>query len=62
MVVPSLRVIMSKEEMVPLTDKLYNLESLMKTLEHNTGQEIQDLQKVMVSRFNKIKEIVDSDE
>ena len=58
----SLRVIMSKEEMVPLTDKLYNLESLMKTLEHNTGQEIQELQKGMVSRFNKIEEIIDSDE
>ena len=54
--------IMSKEEMVSPTDKLHALESLMKALEHNTGQEIQDLQKAMVSRFNKIEEIIDSDE
>ena len=45
-----------------LTDKFRALESLMKALEHNTGQEIQDLQKAMVSRFNKIEEIIDSDE
>ena len=32
--------IVSKEEMVSLTDKLHALESLMKALEHNTGQEI----------------------
>ncbi|KAK7812533.1 hypothetical protein U0070_014866 [Myodes glareolus] len=54
--------IVSKEEMVSLTDKLHALESLMMALEHNTGQEIQDLQKAMVSRFNKIEEIIDSDE
>ena len=54
--------IMSKEDIVSLTDKLHALESLMKALEHNTGQEIQDLQKAMVSRFNKIEEIIDSDE
>ena len=58
----SMKAIMSKEEMVSLMDKHYNLESLMKTLEHNTGQEIQELQKGMVSRFNKIEEIIDSDE
>ena len=54
--------IMSKEDIVSLTDKLHALESLMKALEHNNGQEIQDLQKAMVSRFNKIEEIIDSDE
>ena len=54
--------IMSKEEMVSLTNKLHTLESKMKALEHNTRQEIQDLQKVMVSRLNKIEEIIDSDE
>ena len=54
--------IMSKEDIVSLTDKLHALESLMKALEHNTGQEIQDLQKAMVSGFNKIEEIIDSDE
>ena len=58
----SMKVVVSKEEMVSLTDKLHDLESLMKALEHNPGQEIQDLQKAMVSRFNKIEEIIDSDE
>ena len=58
----SMKAIVSKEEMVSLTDKLHTLESLMKALEHNTGQEIQYLQKAMVSRFNKIEEIIDSDE
>ena len=53
--------IMSKEDIVSLTDKLHALESLMKALEHNTGQEIQDLQKAMVNRFNKIEKILDSD-
>ena len=57
-----MKAIVSREEMVSLTDKLHALESLMKALEHNTGQEIQDLQKAMMSRFNKIEEIIDSDE
>ena len=58
----SMKAIVSREEMVSLTDKLHALELLMKALEHNTGQEIQDLQKAMVSRFTKIEEIIDSDE
>ncbi|KAK7806240.1 hypothetical protein U0070_008903 [Myodes glareolus] len=58
----SMKAILSKEEMVSLMDKHHALELLMKALQHNTGQEIQDLQKAMVIRFNKIEEIIDSDE
>ena len=57
-----MKAIVSREEIVSLTDKLHALESLMKALEHNTGQEIQNLQKAMLSRFNKIEEILDCDE
>ena len=58
----SMKTILSKEEKVSLMDKLYTLEFLMKALERNAEQEIQYLQKAMVSRFNKIEEIIDSDE
>ena len=33
----------------------------MRILEHNTGQEIQTLQKAMVNRFEKIEEIINFD-
>ncbi|KAH0520307.1 Ubiquitin-protein ligase E3C [Microtus ochrogaster] len=54
--------IMSKDEMLSLMDKLHTLESSMKALEHNSGQEIQTLQKVMVNRIEKIEEFLNSDE
>ena len=54
--------IMSKDEIVSLMDKLHALESSMKALEHNTGEEIQALQKAMVNRFEKIEENINSDE
>ena len=40
--------IMSKDETLSLLDRLHILESSMKTLEQNTGQEIQTLQKAIV--------------
>ena len=54
--------IISKDEILSLMDKLHTLESSMKALEHNSGQEIQALQKAMVNRFKKIEEILNSDE
>ncbi|KAM7320155.1 hypothetical protein ACRRTK_020598 [Alexandromys fortis] len=54
--------IMSKDEMLSLMDKLHTLESSMKALEHNSGQEIQTLQKAMVNRIEKIGEFLNSDE
>lgn len=54
--------IMSKNEILSLTDKLHTLKSSVKALEHNSGQEIQALQIAMVNRFEKIKEILNSDE
>ena len=55
---------MSKNEVLSLKEKLHILEShvqnedqrlgtLMKSLEMHTGQEIQDLQKISVNRFEK---------
>ena len=40
--------IMSKDEMLSLLGKLHTLESSMRILEQNTGQEIQTLQKTVV--------------
>ncbi|XP_049981722.1 uncharacterized protein [Alexandromys fortis] len=54
--------IMSKDENLSLMDKLHTLESSMKALEHNSGQEIQTLQKAMVNRIEKIEEFLNSDE
>ena len=54
--------IMSKDEILSLMDRLHTLESSVKALEHNTGQEIQTLQKTMVKRFEKTEEIINSDE
>ena len=54
--------IISKDEILSLMDKLHTLESSMKALEHNSGQEIQALQKAMVNRFEKTEEILNSDE
>ena len=54
--------IMSKGEILSLTNKLHTLESSVKALEHNSGQEIRGLQKAMVNRFEKIEEILNSDE
>ena len=53
--------IMSKDEILFLTDRLHNLESSMRVLEQNTGQEIQTVQKAMVNRFEKIEEIINFD-
>ncbi|XP_049981111.1 endogenous retrovirus group K member 5 Gag polyprotein-like [Alexandromys fortis] len=53
--------IMSKDENLSLTDKLHTLESSMRALEHNSGQEIQTLQKAMVNRIEKIEEFLNSD-
>ena len=44
--------IMSKDETLSL------LESWMRALEQNTGQEIQTLQKVVENRFEKIEEFI----
>ena len=54
--------IMSKDEILSLMDRLHTLESSMRALEQNTGQEIQTLQKIMVNRFEKIEEIIDFDD
>lgn len=54
--------IMSKDEILSLTNKLHTLESSVKALEHNSGQKIWGLQKAMVNRLEKIEEILNSDE
>ena len=54
--------IISKDEILSLMDKFHTLESSMKVLKHNSGQEIQALKKAMVNRFEKIEEILTSDE
>ena len=54
--------ITSKDEMLSLLERLHTLESSMRTLEQNTGQEIQTLQKAVVKRFEKIEEFVKIDE
>ena len=54
--------IMSKDEILSLMDRLHTLESSMRALEQNTGQEIQTLQKIMVNRFEKIEEIIKFDD
>ena len=45
--------IMSKDETLSLLDRLHTLESSVRALEQNTGQEIQILQKAVVNRFLK---------
>ena len=54
--------IMSKDETLSLLDRLHTLESSMRALEQNTGQEIQMLQKAVVNRFEKIEEIIEFDD
>ena len=54
--------IMSKDEILSLMHRLHNLESSMRALEQNTGQEIQTLQKAIVNRFEKIEEIINFDD
>ena len=54
--------IMSKDETLFLLDRFYTLESSMRALEQNTGQEIQTLQKAVVNRFEKTEEIIKFDD
>ena len=54
--------IMSKDETLFLLDRFYTLESSMRALEQNTGQEIQTLQKAVVKRFKKIGEFMKFDD
>ena len=54
--------IISKDEWLSLLDKFHSLESSMRTLEQNTGQEIQTLQKAVVKQIEKIDEFVETDE
>ena len=54
--------IISKDEMLSLLDKFHTLESSVRALEQNTGQEIQTLQKAVVKRFEKIEEFIEIDE
>ena len=54
--------IMSKDETLSLLDRLHTLESSMRALEQNTGQEIQTLQKAVVNRFEKNEEIIEFDD
>ena len=53
---------MSKDETLSLLDRLHTLESSMRALEQNTGQEIQTLQKAVVKRFEKIEEFIKFDD
>ena len=43
-------------------DKFHTLESLMRALEQNTRQEIQKLKKAVVKIFEKIEEVIETDE
>ena len=54
--------IMSKDETLSLLDRLHTLEFSMRTLEQNTGQEIQTLQKAVVNRLEKIEEFIKFDD
>ena len=54
--------IISKDETLSLLDRLHTLESPMRALEQNTGQEVQTLQKAVVNRFEKIDRIIIFDE
>ena len=54
--------IMSKDETLSLLDRLHTLESSMRALEQNTGQEVHTLQKAVVNRFKKIEGIIDFDD
>ena len=42
--------------------KFHTLKFSVRTLEQNTGQEIQTLQKTVVKRFEKIEEFIEIDE
>ena len=54
--------IMSKDETLSLLDRLHTLESSMRALQQNTGQEIQTLQKAVVSRCEKIDKQIEFDD
>ena len=53
--------IMSKNETLT-NGKFHALKSSMRTLEWNTKQEIQTLLKAVVKRFEKIEEIIETDD
>lgn len=55
-------IIMSKDETLSLPDKFHTLESSVKALEENAGQEIRNLQKSVVKGFEKIEEFTETDE
>ena len=52
--------IMSKDE--TLMDRHHTLESSMRTLEQNTGQEVQTLQKAVINRFDRFEKIINFDD
>ena len=54
--------IMFKEEILSSLDKFHTLKSSVRTLEQNTGQGIQTLQKPVVKRLEKIEEFIEVDE
>ena len=54
--------IMFKDETLSLLDRLYTLQSSMRTLEQNTGEEIQTLQKTVVNRFKKSEKFIKFDD
>ena len=48
--------------MLSLQDKYHTLKFSVRTLEQNTGQEIQTLKKAVVKRIEKIEEFIEIDE
>ena len=50
---------MSKDGTLSLLDKFYTLESSVRTLEQNRGQEIQTFKKAVVKRIEKIEEFIE---
>ena len=54
--------IMSKDETLFLLDRHHALESSVRGLEQNTGQEIQMTQNAVVNRLEKIEEIIEIDD
>ena len=49
--------IMSKDEILSLMDRFHTLESSMKALENNTGQEIQALQRAMETDLKRLRKL-----
>ena len=50
--------IMSKDETLSLLDKFHTLESSVRALEQNTGQEIQTLQKPVVKDLKRLRNLL----